>query len=91
MKCLLTYKISIGCHSPLFPHRAVNGCFICKDSEFIPRFIVPEIVSSLEWIANGQVETIAIIEAQQIVKALLSRMVRNMKADTPIHTNDEQA
>ena len=48
-------------------------------------------VSSLEWIANGQVETVAIIEAQKVVKALLSRVVRNMKADTPIHTNDEQA
>lgn len=35
MKGLLTYESVIGCHSPIFTHRAVNGCFIRKVSEFV--------------------------------------------------------
>ena len=37
MKGLLTHKAFIGDRSLLFMHRAVNGCFIRKVSEFITR------------------------------------------------------
>lgn len=35
MKCLLTHKTFIGDRSLLFMHRAVNGCFARKVSEFV--------------------------------------------------------